>query len=84
MPKKIVQWSTNARAQVARIDRKTALDILHAIDDYLTTGTGEVKKLRPPRRELRLRVGDYRVFFLSHGPHTMEVLAVKHRREAYR
>ena len=84
MPKKIVQWSGNARGQLARIDRTTALDILHAIDDYLTTGTGEVKKLRPPRRELRLRVGDYRVFFLSQAPHTIEVLAVKHRREAYR
>ena len=84
MPKKIVQWSTNVRAQIARIDRETALEILHAIDDYLTTGVGEVKKLRPPRQELRLRVGDYRVFFLVDGPHAIEVLAVKHRREAYR
>lgn len=84
MAKKIVQWSTSVRAQVARIDRETALDILHAIDDYLTTGVGEVKKLRAPRQELRLRVGDYRVFFLVHGPHAIEVLAVKHRREAYR
>ena len=84
MPKKIVQWSTKAQAQVAGIDRETALEILHAIDDYLTAGVGEVKKLRPPRQELRLRVGDYRVFFLSHGPQSIEVLAVKHRREAYR
>ena len=59
MPKKIVQWSTSVRAQVARIDREIALEILHAIDDYLTTGVGDVKKLRPPRQELRLRVGDY-------------------------
>src|SRR5205807_6457306 len=48
MPNKIVIWSPNAQAQVAAIDRKTALDILHAIDDYLTDGVGEVKKLRPP------------------------------------
>lgn len=84
MPKKIVHWAASARAQVAQIDRETALNILHAIDDYLTTGVGDVKQLRPPRRELRLRVGDYRVFFLAHGVQSIEVLAVKHRREAYR
>jgi hypothetical protein len=39
--------------------------ILHAIDDYLTDGSGDIKKLRSPRRDLRLRAGDYRVFFLS-------------------
>ncbi len=63
---------------------KTALGILHAIDDYLTTGVGDVKKLRPPRQELRPRVGDNRVFFLFQSPRSIEILAVKHRREAYR
>jgi len=84
MSKKIVTWSPNAQAQVAAVDRETALGILHAIDDYLTSGVGDVKKLRPPRQDLRLRVGDYRVFFLSQGPRAIEILAVKHRREAYR
>jgi len=84
MSKKVVTWSPNAQAQVAAIDRETALSILHAIDDYLTSGIGDVKKLRPPRQDLRLRVGDYRVFFLSQGSLSIEILAVKHRREAYR
>ena len=84
MPRKIVIWSPNAQAQVAGIDRETALGILHAIDEYLTTGVGDVKKLRPPRRDLRLRVGEYRVFFLSQGPRSIEVLSVKHRKDAYR
>ena len=52
--------------------------------DRLQVEVGDVKKLRPPRRDLRLRVGDYRVFFLSQGPRAIEILAVKHRREAYR
>jgi mRNA-degrading endonuclease RelE of RelBE toxin-antitoxin system len=43
-----------------------------------------VKKLRPPRQELRLRVEDYRVFFLFRDLRSIEILAVKHRREAYR
>lgn len=84
MAEKIVVWSRNAQAQVAAIDRETALGILHAIDDYLTTGVGDVKKLRPPRQELRLRVADYRVFFLYLGPRSIEILAVKHRKDAYR
>lgn len=66
------------------IDRETAMSILHAIDEYLTTGGGELKKLRPPRHELRLRVGDYRVFFVPRGPLSIDVLSVKHRSEAYR
>jgi mRNA-degrading endonuclease RelE of RelBE toxin-antitoxin system len=84
MPGKAVAWSPRARAQLSAIDRETALGILHAVDDYLTTGVGDVKKLRPPRHELRLRVGDYRVFFLPHGPRSIEIQAVKHRRDAYR
>lgn len=60
--KKIVIWAPEARDEIRAIDRQTALDILHAIDDYLTTGIGDVKKLKPPRDELRLRVGDYREY----------------------
>jgi hypothetical protein len=55
--KKTVIWAGNSQAQLAAIDRENAMRILHAIDDYLTDGSGDVKKLRPPRRDLRLRVG---------------------------
>jgi mRNA-degrading endonuclease RelE of RelBE toxin-antitoxin system len=51
---------------------------------YLATGEGDVKRLQdvePP--EFRLRVGDYRVRFHDLGDSIL-VLAVKHRREAYR
>ena len=72
---KAVLWSRGAQAQVAAIDRETALGILHAIDDYLTTGLGDVKKLRPPRQELRLRVGDYRVFFYQLAPLSLRITA---------
>jgi mRNA-degrading endonuclease RelE of RelBE toxin-antitoxin system len=81
--KKTVVWAGNSRAQLAAIDRETAIRILHAIDSYLTEGSGDVIKLRPPREELRLRVGDYRVFFLSIGPAAIEILGVKHRSQAY-
>ena len=44
---------------------------------------GDVKKLHPPRRDLRLSVGDYRIFFLSLGRDAVEILGVKHRSQAY-
>jgi len=84
MPKKTVIWSPEARADLRAIDREIALRILRAIDTYLTTGAGDVKKLQPPRHEFRLRVGDYRVLFLPKEERTIEVLRVLHRREAYR
>jgi mRNA-degrading endonuclease RelE of RelBE toxin-antitoxin system len=82
--KKSVLWAPEAREELRAIDRQTALDILHAIDDYLTLGIGEVKKLRPPRDELRLRVGDYRVFFYQLAPLSLKITSVLHRSQAYR
>jgi mRNA-degrading endonuclease RelE of RelBE toxin-antitoxin system len=51
---------------------------------YLATDEGNVKRIKdadPP--ELRLRAGKYRVRFHDLGD-SIVVLAVKHRREAYR
>jgi mRNA-degrading endonuclease RelE of RelBE toxin-antitoxin system len=62
---KTVIWSPAARIHIRAIDRETAIQILQAVDEYLSTGTGDVKKLRPPRDELRLRVGDYRYSFTN-------------------
>ncbi|MGD0694349.1 MAG: type II toxin-antitoxin system RelE/ParE family toxin [Terriglobia bacterium] len=84
MPKMTADWSPLARADLRAIDRETAMQILRAIDRYLTTGAGDVKKLQPPRQEFRLRVGDYRLLFLSREELTIEVVRVRHRREAYR
>ncbi len=58
--------------------------ILHGLARLVATEQGDVKQLSditPP--ELRLRIGDYRVRFYDHGE-TIEILAVKHRREAHR
>lgn len=81
--KKTILWAP-ARDQLYAIDREVALQILRSIDDYLSNGTGDVKKLRPPRTELRLRIGDYRVFFFQPAPLSIHIVGVKHRSEAYR
>jgi hypothetical protein len=52
--KKSIIWSPEAQNQLRAMDRQVALDILHAVDEYLSSGIGDVKKLRPPRDELRL------------------------------
>jgi len=82
--KKSIIWAPEAQAQLRAIDRAAALDILHAVDDYLTLGKGDVKRLRPPRDELRLRVGDYRVFLYQLAPLSIRITGVKHRSQAYR
>jgi mRNA interferase RelE/StbE len=81
---KTVDWTEQAKADLRAIDQPTAVRILHSIARYVAAGEGDVKRLQntaPP--ELRLRVGDYRVRFQDAG-HGIIVLAVKHRREAYR
>jgi hypothetical protein len=35
------------------------------------------------REELRLRIGDYRLFFVCADPDTIEIRRVRHRSEAY-
>ena len=77
-------WSIDARADLRGIDRQIALDLLRCIDRYLATRSGDVKKLKPPMIGLRLRCGDYRVFFKQNGEHGISVTGVRHRRDAYR
>jgi mRNA-degrading endonuclease RelE of RelBE toxin-antitoxin system len=77
-------WSLEARAELRRVDRDTALDILRCTGRFLATRNGDVKKLKPPQTGFRLRCGDYRLFF-EHGNETsIEIIGVRHRREAYR
>ncbi len=73
-----------ARTDVRRIDRETALRILAALDRFARTGEGDIKKLQGDSGDLRLRVGDYRVRFNEEPPGTILVHSVLHRSEAYR
>ena len=79
-----IVWSDEARADLRRIDRQTALDILHCTDRYLATRNGDVKKLKPPQTGFRLRCGDYRLFFELRDANIIAIIGVRNRREAYR
>jgi len=79
-----IEWTDAARADVRRIDRETAMRILEGLARFLFTEEGDVKLLRDSDpKEYRLRVGDYRVRFYNLGD-TLQILSVRHRREAYR
>ena len=81
---KAIIFTPSARADVRRIDRESAMRILVALDRFARSGEGDIKKLQGGSRELRLRVGDYRVRFNEDPPGTLYILAVSHRSEAYR
>jgi hypothetical protein len=59
------------------------MHVLYALHRFAESGSGDVKALKA-REELRLRVGDYRLFFVCPGAATIEVRRVLHRGEACR
>jgi len=84
MAKRVI-FSTEARADLRAIDRETALRLLKALARFLETEAGNVKQLEgfdPPR--YRLRIGAWRYIFRKSGDDAIEVLRVRHRKEAYR
>ena len=90
-----VTWTLQGQADLRAIDRETAMGILHCLDRFLKNREGDVKTLKPPRKEFRLRCGDHRLFFdfvvyetrdgrVSIKTMSIRITAVLHRRAAYR
>jgi mRNA interferase RelE/StbE len=80
---KRIVWTASARADVRSLSKSTVMHILSALHRFAESGTGDVKALQG-REELRLRIGDYRLFFVCHDGDTIEIRRVRHRGEAYR
>lgn len=78
-----IVWTQLARADVRRLDKPTAMRVLAALHRFAESGEGDVKAL-VGREELRLRIGDYRLFFVSVPPDTLEIRRLLHRGDAYR
>ena len=81
---KRIAWTEQARSDVRALEKPTAMRILSALDRFVRTGAGDVTTLQGGEEELRLRMGDYRLFFVATGDDAVEVRRVRHRREAYR
>ena len=76
-------WTERAKSDIRKLDRMTAMRIFATLDRFARTGEGDVKALQG-LEELRLRVADYRLFFVLTDVDAIEVRRVLHRREAYR
>jgi mRNA interferase RelE/StbE len=81
---KRIVWTEPAAADVRRLDKPTATRILSALHRFAESGTGDVKALKGEREELRLRIGDYRLFFVYTAADVVEIRRVLHRKNAYR
>jgi mRNA interferase RelE/StbE len=79
---KRIVWTDPAKADVRRLDKATAMRVFGALQRFAETGEGDLKSLQG-RDELRLRIGDYRLFFVF-ADDAIEVRHILHRREAYR
>jgi mRNA-degrading endonuclease RelE of RelBE toxin-antitoxin system len=82
-PRVGILWSPGARTDLRAVARDQALQILYCLSRYLKDRIGDVKKLKPPVTGLRLRCGNYRVFF-DRKDGLIEITAVRHRKDAYR
>jgi mRNA-degrading endonuclease RelE of RelBE toxin-antitoxin system len=84
MPPFGIEWLDEARADVRRLDRPTAMRIFQGILHYAQSGAGRIEPLHGGMAgSFRLRVGDYRVLFAL-ADNTMRIFGVRHRSEAYR
>jgi mRNA-degrading endonuclease RelE of RelBE toxin-antitoxin system len=83
MPPYPIEWLDDAKADVRRLDRATAMRVFESILRYAQTGNGDVAPLHGDMAgSFRLRIGDYRVLFGLHE-NVMRVFGVRHRSAAY-
>lgn len=84
MPVYRIEWLDEAKSDVRKLDRPTAMRIFEGLLRFAQTGHGDVRALQGEYvGSARLRVGDYRVLF-SIRNETIHIPGVRHRSEAYR
>ncbi len=79
-----IAWSEQAKLDMRAIEKTAAMRILAGLHRFAESGVGDVKTMQGDRAELRLRIGDFRLFFVYTSTGGIEVRSVRHRREAYR
>ena len=79
-----IDWLDEAKADVRRLDRATAMRVFEGILHYARTGGGNIEPLHGEMTgAFRLRLGDSRVLF-SLQDDAMRIFGVRHRSQAYR
>jgi mRNA interferase RelE/StbE len=80
---KRVIWTDPAKNDIRSLSKPIAMQVFSVLHRFAESGVGDVKALQG-RDELRLRIGDYRLFFVCPDAETIEVRRVRYRGEAYR
>ena len=81
-----IEWKKSALRELKHLDRQVVPRILDAINSLATDPLPSgVRQLRGSQRTYRLRVGDYRVIYeLYESRLIIEIVRVRHRKDAYR
>ena len=80
---KRIVWTDPAKSDVRNLSRPVAMHVFSVLLRFAQSGVGNVKAIQGGD-ELRLRIGDYRLFFVCPDADTIEIRRVRHRGEAYR
>lgn len=81
---KRVLFRPQAARELERLPPRQRDQIEQAIERFAETGVGDVRMLANADRQLRLRVGDWRVRFTYEKPEIIRILHIRNRRDAYR
>lgn len=80
---KRIVWTDPAKSDIRSLSKPVAMHVFSALLRFAQSGLGNVKAIQGGD-ELRLRIGDYRLFFVCPDADTIEIRRVRHRGEAYR
>ena len=80
-----IEWKTSAKKDLRKIDKQKIPKILEAVANLaLNPHPSNHKKIIGTEHNYRIRVGDYRViYFLEDAKLVIEIVRVRHRKEAY-
>jgi mRNA interferase RelE/StbE len=81
---KRVLFRPRAARDLERLPSRGRDQVEEAIERFAQSGAGDVRMLTGGGRQLRLRVGDWRVRFVYEKPDIIRILHIRNRREAYR
>lgn len=81
-----IEWRTSAQKELRRLPRQMIPRIIAAVGGLAENPFPKgVRKLAGSEQAYRLRVGNYRVVYSVHSDVLIiEIVRVRHRREAYR
>jgi mRNA interferase RelE/StbE len=80
---KRIVWTDPAKSDVRSLSKPVAMHVFSVLLRFAQSGLGNVKAMQGGD-ELRLRIGDYRRFFVCPDADMIEVRRVRRRGEAYR